>query len=72
MKAFIKELAEAEELSDQKLNPSATMLANVKSRAKALGPPEFTEDDEDNTMTFEYFLAVNKVIITSAYKQIES
>jgi len=47
------------------------MLQEVQIKARELGPAEFNEDDDDNALTFEYFLAVNKVSVTFAYKQIE-
>ena len=69
--AFARSMAEKEKKEEEKLNPTRATLKDIKARALALGPPQFTEDDEDNALTFEFFLAVNRVIVTCAYRQIE-
>ena len=39
LSAFVRSLAEKEEQAEEKLNPSAVILQDIKARAQALGSP---------------------------------
>ena len=54
-----------------KLRPPEELLASLKLKASELSEIKFVEDLEDDTIAFEYFLNVNKLILTFALLQIE-
>ena len=69
--ALQNQLTREKEEAEARLQPQDELLIQLRQETNILGLPQFNEDDEDDTLTFDYFMRVNKLIITFALRSIK-
>ena len=68
---FRKEVQAKKELEDAKFLLKDEVQQKINEMTASLGEPQFNDEDEDGALTFEFFLNVNKVIVTCALEQLK-